>query len=449
MIQTYIGEGLASLAEKLQELWSFKKTETDDAGVVDLWISDEIYIRLNAAQCIVGGTGSSQTSPISGATDTYHWKIIQTKCGIAFGPESMAHVFIGRTVRFDGVESIGCIARPYNALSYYIYADSQAANQSVNAASRFIESDHYTQLYPATCPSANVYYPDIYFIAQSPQATNRITQIGADIYFCNEFIALRDTPAQTSTGGESVDLSNYYTAPQTDTKIRAVEQVIAELETDLRAEIESMGQSVESLAAEVTSVSAKADAAENAVTELSGDLSDLGVMVEEVENAQKLYAAPMQDATVEGRFMLFAEYVFPQKSNYESADVTFLVRNRGVNSTAEDGVLRVRLRYGKSAQAYQYAQIYFTQCSGLDAAKIILCCNGASGTAQLWLDASTAYAGYIFKVLDMGTSASIVDYTAWTLYSPTTGAAELPSEAYGWAAVTATAPSADTAATNL
>ena len=186
-----------------------------------------------------------------------------------------------------------------------------------------------------------------------------------------------------------------------------------------------------------------------------GDKIDFLVQSEAVQRidtaiyALEGYAAPMQDATVEGRYMLFAEYVFPQKSNYESADVTFLVRNRGVNSTAEDGVLRVRLRYGKSAHAYQYAQIYFTQCSGLDAAKIILCYNGASGTAQLWLDASTAYAGYIFKVLDMGTSANIVDFAAWNLYSPTTGQAELPSEADGWTTVQSSYASATSAEMSL
>lgn len=148
------------------------------------------------------------------------------------------------------------------------------------------------------------------------------------------------------------------------------------------------------------------------------------------------HAAPMQDASVEGRYMLFAEYTFPQKSNYESTDLTLMIRNRGVSATAEDGILRVRLRYGKSAAAFQYAQSYFTQCDGLDAAKFILCCNASTGTAQLWLDASTAYAGYICKVLDMGTSANVVDFSAWNLYSPTTGQAELPVEADGWVSVT-------------
>lgn len=148
------------------------------------------------------------------------------------------------------------------------------------------------------------------------------------------------------------------------------------------------------------------------------------------------HAAPMQDASVEGRYLLFAEYTFPQKSNYESSDLTLLIRNRGVNAAAEDGILRVRLRYGKAAAAFQYAQSYFMQCIGLDAAKFLLCCNNAAGKAQLWLDASTAYAGYTCKVLDMGTSANVVDFSAWKLYSPTTGQAELPAEADGWTIVT-------------
>ncbi len=256
MIQTYIGEGLTTLAEKLQELWSFKKTTADDAGVVDLWISDEICISLTASVCTVKTTANASTvSPISGVSNTYHWKIIQTKCGIAFGPEAMAYAFIGRTVRFDGVESIGCVVRPYGSTTYHIFTDSQATAVSTNANGRFIKSDHFTQLYPAACPSANAYFPDIYFIAQSPQTTNRITQIGADIYFCNEFLALRDTPAQTSAGGESTDLSNYYTAPQVDTKIRDVERVIAELESSLRGEIESVAADVSSMQNDAQSMS--------------------------------------------------------------------------------------------------------------------------------------------------------------------------------------------------
>lgn len=246
--------------------------------------------------------------------------------------------------------------------------------------------------------------PYMYFTPYSQYNDVGILSVDGTEYLYSGTIAICD--GEVGASG-STDLTNYYTKSQTDAQIKT------------------------------------------GVAELAEDLSVLNDVVGEVKNTQVLYAAPMQDATVEGRYMLFAEYVFPQKSNYESTDVTFLVRNRGVNVAAEDGTLRVRLRYGKSAQAFQYAQIYFTQCSGLDAAKFMLCCNNAAGTAQLWLDASSAYAGYIFKVLDMGTSANIVDFAAWNLYSPTTGQAELPSEADGWIAVTATAPSADTATTNL
>ncbi len=272
MIQTYIGEGSQALAEKLQELWSFRKVEKDDDGVVNLWISDEICISLTELLCTVKTTAHATTvTPMSGASSTYHWKIIQTKCGIAFGPESMVLAFIGRTVRFDGVESVGCIVRSYNTLTYYVFADSQGTSDSVNYNYRFDNSNHYTQLYPATCPSANAYFPDIYFIAQSPQTTSRITQIGADIYFCNEFLALRDTPAQTSTGGESVDLSAYYTGAQVDTKIRAVEQVIAEMESDLREEITSVEQSVTALD---SSLRAEVKSVEQSVTALDNDLHE-------------------------------------------------------------------------------------------------------------------------------------------------------------------------------
>ncbi len=176
---------------------------------------------------------------------------------------------------------------------------------------------------------------------------------------------------------------------------------------------------------------------------LSETVGAQGEAITVLQAQTALNAAPMQDASVEGRYMLFAEYTFPQAANYESSDLTLLIRNRGVNTAAEDGILRVRLRYGKAAAAFQYAQSYWMQNSGIDPAKFILCCNNSTGTAQLWLDASTAYAGYICKVLDMGTSAQVVDLDAWTLYSPTSGAAELPPESDGWTNITSAAAAAE------
>lgn len=151
-----------------------------------------------------------------------------------------------------------------------------------------------------------------------------------------------------------------------------------------------------------------------------------------------LHAAPMQDGSVEGGYLLFAEYTFPLKANYESTDLTFLIRNRGVNATAEDGILRIRLRYGKAAAKFQYAQIYWIANKNIDPSKFLLCYNDATGKAQLFLNASTTFAGYILKVLDMGTSADIINFTSWALSSPTTGQTELPTEADGWTTVTST-----------
>jgi len=151
-----------------------------------------------------------------------------------------------------------------------------------------------------------------------------------------------------------------------------------------------------------------------------------------------LHAAPMQDGNVEGAYMLFAEYTFPKAANYESTDLTFLIRNRGVNATAEDGILRVRLRYGKAAAKFQYAQIYWMYNSNIDPTKFVLCYNDVSGKVQLFLNASTAFAGYIMKVLDMGTSADIINFASWDLYSPTAGQTELPTETDGWTTVTST-----------
>lgn len=151
-----------------------------------------------------------------------------------------------------------------------------------------------------------------------------------------------------------------------------------------------------------------------------------------------LHAAPMQDSTIEGNYMKFAEYTFPKNMNYESADLTLLIRNRGVLTAAKDGILRVRLRYGRTAAAFQYAQIYWTLAVGIDPTKFILCYNNETATAELYLDTGTTYDGYIVKVLDMGTSADIINFASWTLYSPTTGQTELPTEADGWTTVTST-----------
>lgn len=270
----------------------------------------------------------------------------------------------------------------------------------------------------------NVYLPTVrqFYEETEPFAA----EIDGYAYLCGRGFVARDSAAVDANPGEEIDLSGFYTAKQMDVKLAA-------MQTEINATAEQAGE------AKTAADNAQEDAAKNtaSIASLTESVSGLQDTVDTLAANQILYAAPMQDASVEGRYMLFAEYVFPRVKNYESSDLTLLVRNRGVSNTAEDGILRVRLRYGKASAAFQYAQIYFAQNIGIDAAKFMLCCNAAVGTAQLYLDVNTTYAGYICKVLDMGTSETIVDLGAWTLCSPTTGQTELPTEADGWTTVTA------------
>lgn len=181
------------------------------------------------------------------------------------------------------------------------------------------------------------------------------------------------------------------------------------------------------------------------IAQINGNFKKLETQAKATENTVKAnhaactaYTAPMQDASVEGAYMLMAEYTFPKNMNYESADITLLIRNRGVQTSPKDGILRVRLRYGKAAAVFQYAQIYWLTAIGMDATKFLLVYNDSTATARLYVSESAAYGGYICKVLDMGTSSSIVDFTSWNLYSPTTGDTELPAEDEGWTVVTST-----------
>ncbi len=179
------------------------------------------------------------------------------------------------------------------------------------------------------------------------------------------------------------------------------------------------------------------------IAQINSNFEKLETQAKAMENTVKAnhaaclaHTAPMQDASVEGAYMLMAEYTFPKSMNYESADITLLIRNRGVLTAARDGILRVRLRYGRAAAAFQYAQIYWLAAIGMDASKFLLVYNDSTATARLYVSESGAYGGYICKALDMGTSSSIVDFTSWTLYHTTTGAAALPTEAEGWTTVT-------------
>lgn len=244
MIQTYMGVGLTALAEKLQELWDFHNTEIVDS-VLNLWISEEVYINFSYSmgQCVVyqNAANYSVTALNTAYPATFQWKIIRTACGVAFGAESLASVFIGRTLRYDGVEGIGCVAKAYNSLNYHPLADDQAYTEYVDYNYRFKVSDHYTQLYNVACATAPVYFPDLYYITCSPQTTDRITQIGTDYFFAGNFIAIRDAAASVNV---STDLSNYYTIPQVDAKVNAVETVLTEEITAVSEAVQARIQSI-------------------------------------------------------------------------------------------------------------------------------------------------------------------------------------------------------------
>jgi len=148
------------------------------------------------------------------------------------------------------------------------------------------------------------------------------------------------------------------------------------------------------------------------------------------------HAAPLQDGSVEGAYMLVAEHTHQAGLNYESADLTLLVRNRVLTTTHQDGVLRIRLRYAKGTASFTVAQVYWLLNDGMTPADWVLAYNGATKTARLYVKCATTYSGYVCKVLDSGTNGDVVDMTAWTLYNSTTGDTELPAEADGWATVT-------------
>ena len=394
-IIAYTGTGGAhGMFIKLMELLAFKNLETvsgslDEGGEFKAWLTDEVYFHWNSdagwadAYC---GTTKFPFVPTTDGNDSRAWAITQTGCGYALAVNDDIRAFISRTIDSAGNESLGVVAYGSIDTTYHaIIADGMPEPWKWIHSHKFTASEHFTQLYNATPATTPIYFPDLYIIACSPFTTTRTMTMNGNKYFCTMYIALLDE--RTSEGG-GASLADYYTKSQTDSRIAVVQT------------------GVEENAAMISTLQA--------------------------------YAAPMQDASVEGRYMKFAEYTFPKAANYESTDISFLVRNRGVNVAAEDGVLRVRLRYGKAAAAFQYAQIYWTACNGIDPAKFILCYNANSGTAALYLDANTAYEGYICKVLDMGTSAKVVDFTAWELYSPTTGTAELPAESDGWATVAST-----------
>ena len=183
---------------------------------------------------------------------------------------------------------------------------------------------------------------------------------------------------------------------------------------------------------------------DTAIYELYGTVAENDVQLQKQIDALAGYAAPVQDASVEGEYLLFARHKMKKATSYESADVTFLVRNRTAANPI-DGMLRVRVRYGRTNSAYIYAQIYWTFASNVDVQRFYLCYNNERGEVELYVRAPSAYDGYIFKVIDMGTNSDIVDFTAWELVSSTTGITQLPASTDGWATVQSSYASATAA----
>lgn len=187
--------------------------------------------------------------------------------------------------------------------------------------------------------------------------------------------------------------------------------------------------------ADVQEVDSRVDTLEGGLESLGADIQGLSKSLTATQNQLALYAAPLQDGSIEGAWMKYAEYSFPLKANYETTDAVFTVRNRVLSATAEKGRLCARLRYAKGTASFQVAQLVWESKMGIDVSKFVLCVNAAQNKVELYVSCSTVYSGYIIIPEEMGTNQNPVDFSAWTLYSPTAGQTELPTEADGWETV--------------
>ena len=203
-IQFYTGTGgTHALFRKLAEVWDFKKIVGEEGvdldnpkytDIIQLWLTDEIYIRYGTDINLFGGWANLMSC--HGATtniiphyniagsDPRAWKIVKTDCGVAFGVEANdVSVFVGRTIASDGTESIGVVARlASTSAEYHCYTDGMTNAVDFSAVTRDT-TVHYTRLSNVVPKTTPVYFPDIYYVESAMQSSNRVTQIGGDVFY--------------------------------------------------------------------------------------------------------------------------------------------------------------------------------------------------------------------------------------------------------------------------
>lgn len=244
--------------------------------------------------------------------------------------------------------------------------------------------------------------------------------------------------ADNASGGGTVDLSTYVKKSELSAATKQLAEDIENVEgiaNDATAAASTAQAAADAAQNTAEAAQDAANAAKSAANSNAGEISGLKVEIEKVKSNFNAYAAPLQDGTVEGAWMKFAEFTFPLKANYETTDALFSIRNRVLTAAAERGRLLVRLRYAKGTASFMVSQLLWETKMGIDVSKFAMCLNAAQSKVELYVDCSGAYSGYIIKPEEMGTNQNPVDFDAWTLYSPASGQAELPAESDGWTIV--------------
>lgn len=233
----------------------------------------------------------------------------------------------------------------------------------------------------------------------------------------------------------------------TDANAKATEAT--ETVKTVSTEYQTLSNKVDTLSGTVSNVETIAAQNTRNITSIRSDISAMDTTLDNhadsietnaediatLKNTVELGAAPMQDNTVEGAYLKYAEIVLQGTANYESVDITLLVRNRVLTTTHQDGILRVRCRYAKATATFTVAQIYWILNNGIAVEDFYLCHNGAEKTVALYVNAA-AWEGFVCKQIDAGSSADYIDLRAWTLLNPSVGQEALPSSADGWTTVT-------------
>lgn len=246
-----------------------------------------------------------------------------------------------------------------------------------------------------------------------------------------EYVSQKIAEAQLS-GGE-VDLSAYPTESKVETmidnEIAAVRQEAADSQINTENDIAALQNDATTLRLDCDNLIQDMEQVRQEQTQLADD-------VEEIKTKTTATAFPRQDASVEGIWMKYAEYVFPQETNYESTDLIMLVRNRVVSESPELGILAARLRYSSNSGTYQFYSLrWMPNLIGIDMNKFAMCVNDAEGKAELYVRCDSTYYGYVFTALAMGTGTNVYDMTAWLMEDATEGVSELPTADSGWTTI--------------